>query len=530
MTFTLDSGPTILLGCSSPPHNALRQVLDAIGEQVEWLPYDGWGMIERPGRSKEEELRWRVELGPGKFEDGPLREFGGPKALEEFYALRNATQGLLAGASIPAMAMRPGPTALVPLLRYLPTLFTLISQGELTTGKFGPFMDGPIFTVTDTWLRDWLDALAFSLSGLPASRTSAAAMAFVISDMHRDGATLDYPKGGIGEIVDALVRGIEKGRNGSKLHLRRHVESIDCSDDALRITGITLQGGKKVRAKEGVICNAPVWSLRQLIRDERVLKRLNNDQPVPPNSDDDAAPPSSWITTDEGSSLRPEGRSPPKDVEESLLASCDNAEKTGSFLHLHLALDAEGLDLDGLEAHYTVMDRGLSGANGRRVNDAPDGPCGELNMIAVSNPCVLDRDLAPPGYVVVHAYGAGNEPYAVWEGLDRISDEYRRLKEERAEVLWRAVEAVIPDARKRAVLELVGSPITHERFLRRPDGTYGAADYLKDGSTPYDTLVLANDGVFPGIGLPSVCIAGASAANAFVSVFRQWRCLDELKL
>ena len=208
---------------------------------------------------------------------------------------------------------------------------------------------------------------------------------------------------------------------------------------------------------------------------------------------------------------------------------------TGSFLHLHLALDATGLDLDSMEAHYTVMDRGLGGdpedeGEGEEGN-APDGPCGELNMIAVSNPCVLDRTLAPEGHIVVHAYGAGNEPHEIWDGLDRKSDEYRRLKEERSQVLWRAVESVIPDARDRVVVDLVGSPLTHERFLRRPRGTYGAAteDYLKDGSTGFDSLVLCGDGIFPGIGVPAVALSGASAANAMVNPLKQWLCLDSLK-
>ena len=37
----------------------------------------------------------------------------------------------------------------------------------------------------------------------------------------------------------------------------------------------------------------------------------------------------------------------------NLLSKCDAAEMTGSFLHLHVALDANGLNLDKLEAHYT---------------------------------------------------------------------------------------------------------------------------------------------------------------------------------
>ena len=520
-TFTFDSGPSILLGCSSPPYNALRQVLNAIDQEVEWIPYDGWGMIERPGTS--EEVRWRVELGPDRFENGPLKKFGGESALDEFRALQQATKGLLAGASIPALAMRPGPSALFPLLRYFTTLVSLVSQGETITGTFAPFMDGPIFKVTDPWLYAWLDALAFSLSGLPARRTAAAAMAFVLSDMHRPGASLDYPKGGMGKIVDALVRGVEQGDNGSKVYLRQHVTSIDASDDASRITGITLKNGRQIKARDGVICNAPVWSIRNLIQDKRVLERLNNNLPLDPSP----TPPSSWSVTRQGSfKLRTRDVPSSKGID-SVLSRCDTAEQTGSFLHLHIALDSTDLDLDSLEAHYTVMDRGIGG----RERGDSDVPCGELNMIAVSNPCVLDRNLAPEGYIVVHAYGAGNEPYEIWQNFDRRSTEYERLKEERAKVLWRAVESVIPDVRDRAVFHMVGSPLTHERFLRRIKGTYGSAteDYLKDGSTPFSTLVIANDGVFPGIGVPSVCIAGASAANAFVSTFRQWQCLDELK-
>jgi phytoene dehydrogenase-like protein len=183
-----------------------------------------------------------------------------------------------------------------------------------------------------------------------------------------------------------------------------------------------------------------------------------------------------------------------------------------------------------MEAHYTVMDRSLAG-NCDVVDGVPDGPCGELNMIAVSNPCVIDKSLAPENHMVIHAYFAANEPYELWAGIKRTSEEYREMKERRAEALWRAVESVIPDVRKRTVLSMIGSPLTHERFLRRPRGTYGSAteDYLADGSTPFDTLVLAGDGIFPGIGMPAVAINGASAANSMVNVFEQWFCLDRLK-
>ena len=495
--FTFDSGPTIVLGCSSKPYNPLRQVLNVIGvdDQVEWIPYDGWGMIEHPCSSTGDEKRWRVELGRDKFQQGPLTQFGGSAdAVKELNDLHQATKGLVTGAiEIPAMAMRSGKSALIPLLQYLPSLIGLIQQGpEITQGTFAPFMDGPKFVVKNVWLRNWLDALAFSLSGLPACRTSAAAMAYVLYDMHfrsdNDGSksTLDYPRGGLGKVIDALVHGVEQGSNQSKVNLKSHVDCIQTSTDGTRVIGLKLKSGKIIRAKDGVICNAPVWSLSNLIDNDLAKLRMNQLKSIPPKTDMHP-PKQTWfvppsIDTKKGkrSSIKYEQPKSLLNSETSLLEKCNTSEMTGSFLHLHLALNATGLDLDSMEAHYTVMDRGLEGdgtyttiiddhdLTNNQQKIVVDGPCGELNMIAVSNPCVLDRSLAPDGTIVVHAYGAGNEPYDIWKDLKRNSPEYLQLKNERSQVLWKAVEAIIPDARDRVILDLVGSPITHERFLRRP--------------------------------------------------------------
>ena len=58
------------------------------------------------------------------------------------------------------------------------------------------------------------------------------------------------------------------------------------------------------------------------------------------------------------------------------------------------------------------------------------------------------------------------------------------VQEERAEPLWKALERVIPDIRKRAEVTLIGSPLTHEFWLRRNKGTYGAAISAQKGSFP----------------------------------------------
>lgn len=55
-------------------------------------------------------------------------------------------------------------------------------------------------------------------------------------------------------------------------------------------------------------------------------------------------------------------------------------------------------------------------------------------------PSTAAAGLAAPGHHVLHA--TMSEPYAPWEGLSRTSAEYRRLKEERAAVLWAFVRQV----------------------------------------------------------------------------------------
>ena len=461
--YTFDSGPTILLGCTSEQYpNPLQQVLNAIGQDVDWIQYYGWGMMElSPQSPPNNKLEWRLELGAdGTFENGALSKYAinSTQALLEFNELSQITRPLLAGLSIPALAMRSDNWNILPLLfKYTKSFFNIISQGELVLGTFAPYMDGPIYKVTDPWLRDYLDALAFSLSGLSANRTAAAAMAFVLFDCHeRKDAVLDYPKGGLGSVIDALVRGVEVGENGSSLRLKSHVDRIDFEGGVA--TGVTLRNGKKVRVRDGVICNAPIWSLEGLLGNDTDIKNLMG---YTSSSSSSSQPNVSWETnkTDSTTFLKMDYQQ--NNNEKTFLETLNQAEMTGSFLHLHIVLNISNFDTSKLEPHYTVMSRSLSGEG--------DGPCGPLNMIALSNPCIIDPTLSPKeDCIILHAYGAANEPYELWEGMDRFSEEYKALKKERAKVLYEAVESIVPDYRERIVYEIIGSPLTHERYLRRP--------------------------------------------------------------
>jgi phytoene dehydrogenase-like protein len=124
---------------------------------------------------------------------------------------------------------------------------------------------------------------------------------------------------------------------------------------------------------------------------------------------------------------------------------------------------------------------------------------------------------------VIHVYTPGNEPYQLWQGLNRRSSAYAEQKQARSEVMWRALERIIPDIRNRCEVTLVGTPLTHERFLRRHRGSYGPAisaakSLFPAGTTPIQNFYCCGDSTFPGIGLPAVAASGMIAANTIAPV------------
>jgi len=284
--------------------------------------------------------------------------------------------------------------------------------------------------------------------------------------------SVDYPLGGSQAIVSALVRGLEK--YGGRLRLGTHVDSVIVEDGRAR--GVKLRRGGEVRARRAVVSNATIWDTLRLV---------------------------------------PDGAFP-----EEFRSKAAATPQTESIVHLHLGIDAAGLSKD-LGIHHVVM----------RSWDvtAPQNVCN------ICIPSTLDPSLAPAGHHVVHAYTAGNEPYSVWEGVERKTEAYEALKRERAEVLWQALEVVIPDVRERAEIALVGTPLTHERYLRRHRGTYGAAYRADRGQrfpgpkTPLAGLLCCGDSNMPGVGVPAVAVSGMVAANTLVPVRKHWKLLKELE-
>ncbi|NEQ50279.1 MAG: NAD(P)/FAD-dependent oxidoreductase [Leptolyngbya sp. SIO3F4] len=461
--FSFDSGPSLYSGLSySPSPNPLRQVLDAIEENCNWINYDTWGCCLPEGD-------FATTVGADQFCE-ILQNLRGADAVQEWRELQQIMQPLGAAAiALPPAAMRFDYKALQTVRHFLPSLLRQTPQVGKLIGPFSRIMNR---VVQDDFARNWLDMLCFLLSGLPADGTIAAEVAFMFADWYRPGVQLDYPQGGSASLVAALVRGLKK--YGGELKLNVHIEKILLDGDQVR--GVRLRDGEEIIATKAVISNASIWdTLKLLPKSPKKLQHFINKRQTTPE--------------------------------------CD------SFMHLHLGIDATGLD--NLACHYIV------------VNDWSCGIDAPQNLVLISIPSVLDPTLAPAGKHTIHVYTPGNEPYALWAELDRRSPEYIKLKQQRAEIMWQALKRIIPDIRLRCDITLVGTPVTHSRFLRRHHGSYGPAIRAGKGvfpgpRTPIKNLWCCGDSIFPGIGLPAVAASGMVLANTLAPVNKHQAMLQKI--
>lgn len=450
--FHFDSGPSLYSGLSySPSANPLRQVLDAIGEDISWLTYNAWGCFLPEGY-------FRAVVGAEPFKQ-ILQQWRGAEAVAQWQQLQQVMAPLKAASTaIPPIAVRSDWGMLNTLSPFLPDALQQARSIFQLTGPFSKLLEG---VVQDPFIRHWMDLLCFLLSGLPAKGTLAAEMAFMFADWYRPDVMLDYPKGGSGALVDALIRGLQ--RYGGQLRLNTTVQQILI--ERQQAVGVQLKTGERILARHAVVSNASAWDTFKLMPEETRSPSLQKRQNLP------ACP---------------------------------------SFMHLHLGINAAGLPSD-LECHYLI------------VNDWESGVDAPQNVVVVSIPSVLDPALAPPGKHCIHAYTPATEPYELWSGINRNSDRYHQLKQERSQVLWKALERIIPDIRDRCEVTLVGTPLTHERFLRRDRGSYGPAIAAGQGlfpgcKTPFKHLLCCGDSTFPGIGVPAVAASGMITANTLASV------------
>ncbi|NEP80004.1 MAG: NAD(P)-binding protein, partial [Okeania sp. SIO3B3] len=212
--FHFDSGPSFYCGLADPNSlNPLQKVLKILGESIETVVYDPLGHYHFPEGSLP------IYSDASSYIEAVTKfTTQGAQELEQFQEhLLQIYNGL---KEIPTTILRAD-FWLIPILlgKYGLSLLKLLPYLRDIGGSVGQIMDR---WVQDPWVRRLIDLECFLLSGLKADGTVAPEVAFMLGE--RSNSVVEYPIGGSGAIVDALVRGLE--RWGGELRLNTHVEQI----------------------------------------------------------------------------------------------------------------------------------------------------------------------------------------------------------------------------------------------------------------------------------------------------------------
>ncbi len=423
--FHFESGPSLYSGFSTEESpNPLKNVFQIVGKEYEpeWITYDRWGTVMPNGD------KFAAKIGPEEFDDVLLQQ-GGKEASVEFAGLMKRMEPLSQAAqALTSMALREDAGAIFTLGRYPVELFQTLKQGQALNDPFIKIMDE--MELKSDFVKNWLDMLCFLLQGLPAAGTMNAVMAYMLADWYRPGVVLDYPRGGSGAITASLARAVEGSTRG-RVAVNSPVAQI-ITDGNGRASSVQLASGKVIRAKEAIVSNADPTITHKLLQ----------------------------------KSIEQNGLT---EIDKYLTDMRTETEQLKSFIHIHAAIDATGLPEEAsadFPAQWAVVRNWEAGVEAPR------------NIVLCSMPSLIDDTMTSTENThVLHAYVPATEPYDDWSQWkdDRQNPEYLKKKDEAADFLWSAIEEYVPNARDRVIPGTlqIGTPLTHERFLRRTQGAYG---------------------------------------------------------
>jgi prolycopene isomerase len=226
--------------------------------------------------------------------------------------------------------------------RYLMRVFFQNPLACLGLAKYLPQNVGDIARryIKDPILLKFIDIDCYIWSVVPADRTPMINAGMVFSDRHYGG--INYPKGGVGQIAQKLVEGLEKA--GGQMRYKARVTEIIL--DQGKAVGVKLATGETLHAKR-VVSNATRWDTF-----EKLL--------------------------------------PPEQMPRSEQKWQQRYQKSPSFFSLHLGVKAEVLPA-GTECHHVLLEdwQQMEAARG---------------TLFVSIPTLLDPELAPAGHHIIHAF------------------------------------------------------------------------------------------------------------------------------
>ncbi|KAM3113057.1 carotenoid isomerase [Phormidesmis sp. 146-33] len=340
-------------------------------------------------------------------------------------------------------------------LGYLTRVFFQHPLACLGLAKYLPQNVGDLARrfIHDPELLKFIDMDCYIWSVVPADKTPMINAGMVFSDRHYGG--INYPKGGVGQIAQKLVEGLEKA--GGHIQYKANVTEILTENG--RATGVKLATGEVYQAKR-IISNATRW--------------------------------------DTFDKLLPESHKPKSEKKWQ-----QRYQQSPSFLSLHLGVKAEALPI-GTECHHILLEDW-------------DNMEAEQGTIFVSIPTLLDPSLAPDGYHIIHAFTPSWMSY--WQNLSPSEYEQKKEAAagrviDRLETLFPTLnqhldyeEIGTPRTHRRYLGRANGTygPIPS----RKLPGLLG----MPFNRTAIAHLYCVGDSTFPGQGLNAVAFSGFACAH-----------------
>ncbi|MEM9770182.1 MAG: carotenoid isomerase [Cyanobacteria bacterium P01_D01_bin.73] len=346
--------------------------------------------------------------------------------------------------------------------RYLTRVFFQHPFACLGLVKYLPQNVGDIARryISDPALLQFIDMECYCWSVVPADLTPAINGGMVFSDRHYGG--INYPKGGVGQIAEKLVEGLQN--NGGQILYRANVTEIVTENN--KAVGVKLSNGKVIKGKR-IISNATRWD---------TFDKLWGDRPLP-NSE------KRWKT---------------------------RYKKSPSFFSLHIGIDAKALP-EGTECHHILLE------DWQKLED----PYGTL---FVSIPTLLDPDLAPEGRHIIHAFTPAwvedwedirgkeykeKKLQVAYEICDRLAPVIPNLRD-----AIDLLEVGTPRTHRKFLNREDGTygPIPQKRLM----GLLG----MPFNRTSVPGLYCVGDSTFPGQGLNAVAFSGYACAHRVAADLR----------
>ena len=336
-------------------------------------------------------------------------------------------------------------------------LFRLAASVRPRTFKSLPYLTrtiGSIAPTDDPMFKAFLDSQLL-ISAQTTSERASALYGSAAVDLPRRG--VNHIQGGIGALGDTLVEWIRN--NGGDVQYRQEVERIELKNGM--VATIHTKKGVQVTC-DAAIGNLTPWGLQKL---------LGNEQPP---------------------TLQ-------REIEYKL-------EPTWGAFMVYLGVDKQKFfdKFPGTATHHQVI-----------VDEKV--PLGETNSVFFSMADPNDPGRAPSGEVPV-TMSTHTEIGQWWQLRNKNKDEYEAQKNRYAENMLDALEKALPGVRETITFCTAGTPVSFQRFTRRPQGMVGgfAQESIfkaRGPKTGIQNLLMVGDSIFPGQSTAGVTLGGIRVAR-----------------